>query len=247
MDYSIDRNLFLHVHRFDFEELMRALVIEDDTTMAALTRRLLEDEGFGVDVAVTGEAGQAQAMVNAYDAIVLDLRLPDTHGVTVLQKLRCEKRDTPVLVLTADDDEASTVRALDAGADDYLSKPFKRDVFRARIRALVRRGGARRTEVLTCGNVVFNRLSRKAIVEGREMRLMPKELALLEHMLLHRDEVITRTSLLESVWDLQFDPGTNVVDVNVARLRKKMEQAGATASLSTRRGVGYVLESTDDI
>jgi DNA-binding response OmpR family regulator len=138
-------------------------------------------------------------------------------------------------------DRQTTIRLLDAGADDYVTKPVLIDELRARIRALVRRGGAKRTEQLVCGNVLLNRLSRQLFVNGAEVPLTSKELPLLEHLLLHCDEVISRTQLLETVWDMHFDPGSNVVDVNVARIRRKLAAANADIVISARRGVGFIL------
>lgn len=209
--------------------------------MALLTRQVLEQEGFAVDHAATGNDAHTLAFVNDYDAIVLDLALPDRHGLTVLQALRREGRSTPVIVLTGSADSASTVRALDAGADDYQTKPIVIEEFRARMRALVRRGGAKRTEQLVCGNVTLNRLTREVLVGGRECQLTAKEFQLLEHFLLHVGQVITRTELLEKVWDMHFDPGSNVVDVHVTRLRKKLDGGAADVKIVARRGVGFVL------
>jgi two-component system OmpR family response regulator len=220
---------------------VRALLVEDDATLALLTKQVLEQEGFAVDHALTGNEAQTLAFVNDYDAIVLDLTLPDRNGLTVLQALRKEGRVTPVIILTGADDSATTVRALDAGADDYVKKPIVVDEFRARMRALVRRGGARRTEVLTAENVSLNRLSRQVLVSGKVCELTAKEFQLLEHLLLNFGQVVTRPQLLESVWDMHFDPGSNVVDVHVTRLRKKLENAGATLRITARRGMGFVL------
>lgn len=223
---------------------MRALLVEDDATMALLTKQVLESEGFAVDHATTGNDAQTLAFVNEYDAIVLDLALPDRNGLTVLQALRREGRSTPVIVLTGANDSASTVRALDAGADDYLTKPVVIDEFRARMRALVRRGGAKRTEQLVAGNVVLNRLTRQVIVAGKECPLTAKEFQLLEHFLLHQDSVVTRAQLLEKVWDMHFDPGSNVVDVHVTRLRKKLDAVAADVKIAARRGMGFVLSAS---
>jgi two-component system OmpR family response regulator len=218
---------------------MRALLVEDDETMALLTRQLLEQDGFAVDHATTGNEAQTLAFVNDYDAIILDLTLPDRNGLTVLQALRKEGKQTPVIVLTGD--QNATVRALDAGADDYVTKPIVIDAFRARMRALVRRGGAKRTEQLASGNVVLNRLTREVLVDGKVCNLTAKEFQLLEHFLLHQGQVVSRAELLEGVWDMHFDPGSNVVDVHVTRLRKKLEGAGANVKISARRGMGFVL------
>jgi two-component system OmpR family response regulator len=220
---------------------MRALLVEDDATMALLTRQVLEQEGFVVDHAPTGNDAQTLAFVNEYDAIVLDLTLPDRNGLTVLQALRNEGRMTPVIVLTGANDSATTVRALDAGADDYVTKPLVVDEFRARMRALVRRGGARRTESLTAENLTLNRLTRQVLVDGKECALTAKEFQLLEHLLLNLGQVVSRPQLLESVWDMHFDPSSNVVDVHVTRLRKKLEHAGAGVRITARRGMGFLL------
>ncbi|HYC50743.1 MAG TPA: response regulator transcription factor [Gemmatimonadaceae bacterium] len=220
---------------------MRALLVEDDATMALLTKQVLEQEGFAVDHATTGNDAQTLAFVNDYDAIVLDLGLPDRNGLSVLQALRKEGRTTPVIVLTGSNDSATTVRALDAGADDYLKKPIVIEEFRARMRALVRRGGATRSEQLAAGNVVLNRLTRQMLVNGKECALTAKEFQLLEHFVMHQGEVVTRSQLLEKVWDMHFDPGSNVVDVHVTRLRKKLEAASADVKIAARRGMGFVL------
>lgn len=209
--------------------------------MALLTRQVLEQEGFAVDHAATGNEAQTLALVNEYDAIILDLVLPDRNGLSVLQAIRKEGRTTPVIVLTGSQDSSTTVRALDAGADDYVTKPIVIDAFRARMRALVRRGGAKRTEQLAEGNIVLNRLTREVFVDGKECSLTAKEFQLLEHFLLNRGQVVSRSELLEKVWDMHFDPGSNVVDVHVARLRKKLTQAGATVKIAARRGMGFVL------
>jgi DNA-binding response OmpR family regulator len=220
---------------------MKALLVEDDPTMALLTRQVLEQEGFAVDHAATGTEAQTLALVNEYDAIILDLVLPDRNGLSVLQAIRKEGRTTPVLVLTGAQDSSTTVRALDAGADDYVTKPIVIDAFRARMRALVRRGGAKRTEQLAGGNVLLNRLTREVYVAGKECSLTAKEFQLLEHFLLNRGQVITRTELLEKVWDMNFDPGSNVVDVHVTRLRKKLDTAAADVKIVAKRGVGFIL------
>ena len=220
---------------------MRALLVEDDPSSALLSSKLLEADGFAVDIAKTARDGLTNAMVTDYDLIVLDLGLPDGNGLSVVQALRRESKKAPIMILTGTLDKATTVLALDAGADDFLTKPILVDEFRARVRALIRRGGAQRTEQLVCGNVVLNRLTRQLFIAGAEVTLTAKELPLLEHLLLHRNEVVTRAELLERVWDMHFDPGSNVVDVNVARIRKKLTDAGADIRIGARRGMGFVL------
>ncbi|HET7631766.1 MAG TPA: response regulator transcription factor [Gemmatimonadaceae bacterium] len=224
---------------------MRILVVDDDSTMTLLVRKLLEEEGYAVDTAVDGESARLLALVNDYDAVVLDLMLPDGNSIPMIRELRTKGKDTPVVVLTGTTDKAVTVQALDAGADDYLTKPIVFDEFKARMRALVRRGGARRTEQITVGNVVLNRLTREVLVNGTPIRVTPRELSLLEHLLIHTGEVVARTELLERVFDLNFDPGTNVVDVTVGRLRRKLREARASVAIQARRGLGFVLAQGD--
>ena len=202
---------------------MRALLVEDDSSSALLSSKVLEADGFAVDLVTTAREGLTCAMVTDYDLIVLDLGLPDGNGLSIVQAMRRDGRTAPIMILTGTTEKATTILALDAGADEYLTKPIMIDEFRARVRALIRRGGAQRTEQLVCGNVVLNRLSRQLFIQGTEVTLTAKELPLLEHLLLHTNEVVTRSELLERVWDMHFDPGSNVVDVNVARIRRKLE------------------------
>ena len=225
---------------------MRALVVEDDPSSALLSRHVLEGEGFVVDQAATGEEAIRLAAATDYDAIVLDLGLPDRNGLSVLEAFRQGGRTTPVLVLTGATESETTVRALDTGADDYLRKPPVPEELAARVRALVRRAAAKRAEQLSCGNVVLDRLTRQLFVNGTRVDLTSKELPLLEQLLLHQDEVITRPELLQRVWDMDFDPGSNVVDVNVARIRRKLTAAKADVVIAARRGVGFVLSRGDD-
>lgn len=224
---------------YDF--FMKILIIEDDQGVANLLARVLKEEGYAVDVAPTGEEGRTLAWVHDYDGILLDLELPDRHGIEILQELRRSGETTPVLILTGMADEEAVVRGLDAGADDYVAKPASNAELRARVRALVRRGGARRTETLTFADLTLNRLNRQVTVAGRELHLTPKEFGLLEHFLLGPEEVVTRSDLLEKVWDVNFDPSSNVVDVHVARLRSKLAEAGSRVVIETVRGVGLRL------
>lgn len=221
---------------------MRVLIVDDDRVLTLLTRRLLEEDGFAVDVADTRVTAQTLAMVHDYDGIVLDLGLPDGNGVTLIQDLRRQNRTTPILVLSASTETETTVRALDAGADDFQSKPIVGEALKARVRALVRRGGARRTEQLVVGNLVLNRLTREVLVGGENIKVTARELSILEHLLLHAGQVVTRSQMLEKVFDLSFDPGTNVIDVNVSRLRRKLSDAGATAVIEAKRGIGFILQ-----
>jgi DNA-binding response OmpR family regulator len=225
---------------------MKLLVVEDDRMLSVLIRRALIEDGFAVDVACDGEQAETVAFVNDYDAIILDLVLPDTSGLQLLQRLRREGRATPILILTGRRAKQDIVRGLDVGADDYLTKPFDLDELKARVRALVRRGGtSRRSDQVAMGGLLLDRRKRQATVDGLALRMTPKEFALLEYLMGRSDEVVTRTELLEKVWDFHFDPGSNVVDVHVARLRAKLRLANANVSLDTVRGIGFVLAARD--
>jgi DNA-binding response OmpR family regulator len=198
-----------------------------------------------VDVAPDGDEATMLAHVYEYDRLVLDVMLPKKTGLQIAAELRREGRKTPILMLTARDATEDVVRGLDAGADDYLTKPFKFDELLARVRALVRRGGASRTELLNYGPIELDRLKHKAKVNGKRLDLTPKEFQLLEHFLLRPEEVVRRTELLEKVWDLHFDPESNVVDVHVGNLRRKLHEAAKVELLHTVRGVGFRLQSPD--
>jgi DNA-binding response OmpR family regulator len=225
---------------------MKLLVVDDDRLFATLVQRGLHEEGYAVDVAPTGTEGRMLAHVNTYDGIILDVALPDVTGLQIARELRLEGRATPILMLTGNTSREDIVRGLDAGADDYLTKPFDMDILKARVRALVRRTGSSRTETLTFGDVAIDRLVHEVRVNGKRLSLTPKEFTLLEHLLLHADQIVTRTTLLENVWDLHFDPGSNVVDVHMARLRTKLRRAHAKPVVSTVRGVGYRLTLESD-
>ena len=220
---------------------MRVLLIEDDRMLARLVERTLSEAGYVVDHTASAEDGRVRATATEYDVVLLDLGLPDRNGLEVVRALRREGRTTPIVILTGRDDEDDIVRGLDAGADDYLLKPVTNEILKARVRAAVRRGGSKRSEQLVLGPLVLNRLTRQVLAEGRELPLTPKEFAMLEHFLLHAEEVVPRSELLERVWNMHFDPGSNVVDAHVARLRQKLRQATATPELRTVRGVGFVL------
>ena len=218
---------------------MRALVIEDDEQIAEVNKRVLEGEGFAVDTAATLSDGQRLALASDYDIIVTDLMLPDGHGLAIVENVRGRGKGTPVLVLTGVDAVESTVAALDLGADDYLRKPYRIDELRARIRALMRRGQAGVSTQVTCGNITMNRMSREAKVNDRKLNLTPKEFTLLEFFVSHRGTAVSRAELLEKVWRIDFETGTNIVDVNVARLRAKLTALESTCSIDAERGVGY--------
>jgi DNA-binding response OmpR family regulator len=223
---------------------MRILVVDDDRAILKLIARVLRDESYAIDEASTGEEARTLALVNEYDGIILDLQLGDRHGFEILQELRRNGRRTPVLLYSGRSDTDSIVRGLDAGADDYVVKPVSNEELRARVRTLVRRGasGSRVAEQVTAGNLILNRLTRRVTCGSVDVSLTSMELKLLEHLMLHTGQTVSRSELHDRVWDMHFDPSSNVIDAHVARLRKKLDKAGASAIISTRRGIGFVLE-----
>jgi DNA-binding response OmpR family regulator len=213
---------------------------------AELIRRALREEGHVVDTVAEFAEARVLAFVHDYDGIVLDVVLPDGNGLSIVQQMRREGRMTPVLLLTGNDAPGEIVRGLDAGADDYLTKPFDLDILKARVRALVRRNGARSVHTLAMGGVVLERGSHRVVINGAKVQLTPKELVLLAYFMEHAEQIVTRTELLEKVWDFSFDPGTNVVDVHVARLRSKLREHGAVPKLVTIRGAGFMLTLAEE-
>jgi two-component system OmpR family response regulator len=220
---------------------MRALVVEDGSKMAALLRRGLQEEGFAVDVAGNGEDGAWFGTENDYDVILLDVMLPDVDGFEVCRRLRAADRWAPILMLTARDGVQDRVAGLDAGADDYLTKPFSFDELFARVRALLRRGPSERPPVLATGDLVLDPATRRVSRGNEEIDLTPKEFALLELFLRHPGEALSRTRILEHVWDFAYDGDSNVVDVYVRYLREKVDRPFGRRSIETVRGVGYRL------
>ena len=219
---------------------MKILVVEDNKKVASFVEKGLREEGYAVDVAHEGVDGALKASVYDYDLLVLDVMLPGKSGLEIVREQRTRGSNVPVLLLTARDSTENVVEGLDAGADDYLTKPFAFDELLARVRALVRRGGSDRTERLVYRDVEIDRLQHVARRGGERLRLTPKEYQLLEFFLLHPEEVVRRTTLLEKIWDLHFDPMSNVVDVHVANLRQKLRGDGRPPLVHTVRGVGYI-------
>jgi two-component system, OmpR family, response regulator len=211
--------------------------------MAGLLRRALEEEGYAVDVAVNGADGVWFGTENEYDAIVLDLMLPDVDGFDVCRKLREAGRWSPVLMLTARDAVADRVAGLDAGADDYLTKPFSIAELLARLRALIRRGAVERPAVLRAGDLTLDPTTRSVRRGGTEIDLTAKEFALLEYLMRHSDEVLSRSRLIEHVWDFAYEGDSNVVDVYVRYLRNKIDRPFRRDSIETVRGAGYRFRS----
>jgi two-component system OmpR family response regulator len=217
------------------------LVVEDDTRMAVLLRRGLTEEGYAVDVAAESEEALWRATEYDYDVIVLDVMLPGFDGFEVCRRLRAAERWAPVLMLTARDAVADRVRGLDAGADDYLAKPFSFTELAARIRALIRRGAHERPAVLQVGDLRLDPASRRAWRGETEIELVAKEFAVLELFLRHPGVVLSRTQILDHVWDFAYDSVSNVVDQYVGLLRRKIDRPFARADLETVRGAGYRL------
>ena len=220
---------------------MRLLVVEDEHRLAERLARGLREEGFAVDVAGTAETARRRGDGTDYDLVLLDLGLPDGSGLALLGEWRSAGSTVPVLVLTARDLVQDKVRGLQAGADDYLTKPFAFEELLARVGALLRRRSAPVREVLRLGRLELDRGSRQARRDGEPLDLTPKEFALLEYLLLHPDVVLSRTTIAEHVWDQAYEARSNVIDVIVARLRRKLEGDGEMRLIEAVPGIGYVL------
>ncbi|MBW0006289.1 MAG: response regulator transcription factor [Sphingomonas sp.] len=222
----------------------KILVVEDDETTADYIAGGLEEKGFIVDRATDGRDGLFHATDSQYSAIVLDRMLPGMDGLSVLSAIRAAGIDTPVIVLSALGSTDERVKGLKAGSDDYLPKPFAFSELLARIEALQRRGGTSAEPVETslgCADLTMDLLKRRVERAGKRVDLQPREFRLLEVLLRHQGQVVTRTMMLEEVWDYHFDPGTNVIDVHISRLRKKIDEGSDRPLLHTVRGVGYML------
>jgi two-component system OmpR family response regulator len=221
---------------------VRVLVVEDEVKMARAIRRGMEQEGYAVDTALDGDEGLHMVTENDYDAVVLDVMLPGMDGLEVCRRLRARGRWAPVLMLTARDTVPDRIEGLDAGADDYLVKPFAFGELLARLRALVRRGAVERPAVLQVGDLALDPAAHSVSRAGQPVELSAREFALLEFLMRHPGEVVSRTAILEHVWDYNYDGLSNVVDVYVGYLRRKLEQPFGRALIRTVRGVGYALE-----
>jgi len=221
---------------------MYILVVEDERRLAQVVRKVLEEEGHTVDVATDGEEGLAMAMDSSHDVIVLDILLPGIDGFEVCRRLRAGRVDTPVLLLTALDGVEDRVRGLDAGADDYLPKPFAFQELLARLRALGRRRvQARDPDQLETASLVLDLRRRRAVRDGRAIDLSPKEFALLEFLMRNQGRVVTRTQILDHVWGYDYSPDSNLVDVYVTYLRRKIDRGHQRKLIRTVRGAGYAV------
>ena len=220
---------------------MRLLIVEDEPRQAEFLKKGLMENGYVVDVAVTGIEGRHLALEGEYDLILLDVMLPGLDGFGVLKSLR-ERKHTPVLMLTARDKLDDRVRGLQEGADDYLVKPFAFSELLARIQALLRRGRTQEVSQMKLLDLEVDLLKRKAFRAGQRLNLTAKEFTLLVLLLRRQGQILSRTSIAEQVWDMNFDSATNVVEVAIRRLRAKLDDPFATKLLHTERGMGYVLE-----
>ncbi len=228
------------------EYRMRALIIEDETKTAQYLKKGLSEHGFVVDTAEKGEDGFHLALTGDYAFIILDVMLPDRDGWSVIAELRKAGKKTPVLFLTARDSVHDRVKGLELGGDDYLVKPFAFSELLARIRTVLRRGPERQPETVTIADLEIDFLRHKAARGKKRLDLSPKEFSLLWFLARHTGEVLTRTFISEQVWDINFDSDTNVVDVAVLRLRKKVDDPFPVKLIHTIRGVGYVLEDRSE-
>ncbi|VVT27843.1 Transcriptional activator protein CopR [Roseovarius sp. EC-HK134] len=223
---------------------MKLLVVEDDATTGAYIARGLREEGQSVDLVSNGRDALIQAMSGPYDVLIIDRMLPEIDGLTLVKTLRCAGNHTPVLFLTSLGSVDERVNGLNAGADDYLVKPFAFGELSARVAALARRPHTLEQEtVLRAGPLEMDLIARKVTREGQEIDLLPREFAILEHLMRRKGRVQTRTMLLEAIWDISFDPMTNVVETHISRLRAKVDKPFTTELIKTVRGAGYRIDA----
>ena len=221
---------------------MNVLVIEDDATVGSFIKRGLEEQRYRVELVANGEEGERLAAAETFDLLILDLRLPGKSGLDVLQSLRARGFEKPVLVLTAQDAVDAKVRTFRAGADDYVTKPFAFEELLARVEALSRRPKAMVSPVLHVADLELNRDTREVTRSGEPIELTPKEFTVLEYLMRHAGRVMSRTLITEYAWGYHFDPGTNIVDVVINHLRKKVDANQEQKLIATVRGVGYVIK-----
>jgi heavy metal response regulator len=222
---------------------MRILVVDDDRRLCAVIKRGLLEEAYAVDLAYDGEEGAYLAEVNPYDLVILDIMLPNKDGIQVCHELRAKKVNTPILMLTAKDTVEDRVKGLDTGADDYLVKPFAFSELLARVRALLRREGMLKSPELRVGDLILNTLTRQVWRGQRPIELTTKEYVILEYLMRHPNAVVTRTMIEEHAWDYDFDSLSNLVDVYIRRLRRKIDDEKDDGLIQTVRGAGYRLKA----
>jgi DNA-binding response OmpR family regulator len=222
---------------------MRLFVVEDERRLAGIIKRGLIEEGYAVDVAYDGEDAQYMADTTSYDLIILDIMLPKKDGVTLCQELRMKRVNIPILMLTAKDTIEDRVRGLDSGADDYMVKPFAFSELIARVRALLRRDAFSKTPTIQVGDLTMDTLTREVQRGQREIELTTKEYSILEYFMRHPNMVITRTMMEENVWNYEFDGISNIIDVYIRRLRRKLNDEGEDSLIQTVRGAGYRLKA----
>jgi len=223
---------------------MRVLVVEDEKKTASFIRKALQTEGFAVDLCHTGDEGLAAMQATPFDTLVLDIMLPGRDGLSVLRRLRELNNHTPILLLSARGEVNERVEGLNAGADDYLPKPFELAELVARVRALTRRSGENKSTVLRVADLRLDTLTRRAQRGGVEIQLTAREYRLLEFLMRSADRLCGRMMIIEKVWDYNFDPGTNLVDVYIRRLREKIDANFEPKLLHTVRGAGYILKDS---
>lgn len=226
---------------------MRILLVEDDMDLAQFIRKGLKEEQYAVDFAADGQEGLELALRNPYDLLILDIMLPKLDGLTLCRRLRAEGNRAPVVLLTARNTVQDKVSGLDTGADDYLTKPFAFAELLARVRALLRRGGPQQPTRLKAADLELDPASRKAWRAGKDIALTNKEYALLEFLLRNKNRVLTRTAIIEHVWDISYDPMTNIVDAHIRALRAKVDREFSPPLIATVRGAGYMLEEPEPI
>ena len=227
---------------------MRILLVEDEPDVAGFIKQGLKQENFAVDVAGDGESALHMAELNPYDLLILDIGLPGKDGISVCRELRNRRRGVPIIMLTARCEVGDRIKGLDSGADDYLGKPFAFDELMARIRALLRRGRTDKSSVLKVADLELDQLRHTVRRAGKTIELTRKEYALLEYLMINVNLVLTRTMISEHIWDANFDSETNVIDVYINYLRRKIDHGRKRSLIRTIRGVGYTLgEKTDEI
>ena len=225
---------------------MKILLVEDETEIGTLVRDGLTSEGFTVDYCEDGDSGMAHATTKSYDAVVLDIMLPGRSGLEILKKIREDHNNVPVIIITARGESDDRIEGLNLGADDYLPKPFYVEELVARLRAIWRRSSDSNMSLLSVGTLSANLMSREVQRSGEAIDMTPKEFALLAFLMRSPGRVLTRTQILEGVWGYHFDPGTNLVDVYIRRLRTKIDLEGESPLIQTLRGVGYKMVDPDN-